>query len=133
MDNLSVHKSKWAREPIEDKDASSMAPAQLLLAGLQSYIRSLREGEGLLRKAKVRTLEILFEVTREALYTVSEEDARGYFRHYGYVTPQTHTRRIHYESRSRGAEEETAHVPPLGPKEDTPERNVPPSRCAGPS
>jgi hypothetical protein len=47
--------------------------------------------KGLLRKAKARTLEALFEATAQALHAVSAEDARGYFEHCGYhVGPQDH-------------------------------------------
>ena len=43
--------------------------------------------KGLLRKAKARTLQALFEATHLALGAVSEEDARGFFGHCGYGTP----------------------------------------------
>lgn len=44
----------------------------------------------LLRKAKARTLEALFEATAQALDAVGANDARGYFEHCGYVKPQDH-------------------------------------------
>jgi hypothetical protein len=44
----------------------------------------------LLRKAKARTLEALFEATAEALSAISADDARGYFEHCGYSTLQDH-------------------------------------------
>jgi transposase len=90
MDNLSVHKSKWVRELIEDRGCQLW-----LLPSYSPDFNPIEEAfskvKGLLRKAKARTLEMLFEATREALYAVSKEDARGYFRHCGYVTPQAHT------------------------------------------
>ncbi len=46
--------------------------------------------KGILRKAKARTLEALFEATAEALGAVSTDDARGYFEHRGYSTSQDH-------------------------------------------
>ncbi len=47
--------------------------------------------KGLLRKAKARTLEALFEATAEALRAVSKENACGYFEHCGYRTPRDHS------------------------------------------
>ncbi len=86
MDNLSVHKSKWVRELIEARGC------QLWL--LPSYSPDLNPIEeafskvkGLLRKAKARSLELLFEATHRALSAVTVEDARGYFEHCGYKTP----------------------------------------------
>jgi hypothetical protein len=46
--------------------------------------------KALLRKAKARTLEALFEATAQALEAVGADDARGYFEHCGYVKPQDH-------------------------------------------
>ena len=90
MDNLSVHKGKWVKELIEEEGC------QLWL--LPSYSPDLNPIEeafskvkNLLRKAKARTLEILFGVTAEALRAVSSGDARGYFEHCGYRMPQGHS------------------------------------------
>jgi len=47
--------------------------------------------KGILRKAKARTLEALFEATAQALSTLSADDARGYFEHCGYSAPQDHS------------------------------------------
>jgi hypothetical protein len=44
----------------------------------------------LLRKAKARTLQALFEATVRALCAVSADDAHGYFEHCGYVKSQDH-------------------------------------------
>jgi hypothetical protein len=44
--------------------------------------------KGLLRKAKARTREVLFEATHRALSAVTGEDARGFFSHCGYGTPR---------------------------------------------
>ena len=44
----------------------------------------------LLRKAKARTLQALFEATARALCAVSADDAHGYFEHCGYVKSQDH-------------------------------------------
>lgn len=87
MDNLSVHRSAWVRELIESRGC------QLWL--LPSYSpdfnpieQAFSKVKNLIRKAKARTLEVLFEATAEALGVVSEEDARGYFKHCGYETPR---------------------------------------------
>jgi len=89
MDNLSVHKSGWVRELIEEKGC--------LLWLLPSYSpdfnpieEAFSKVKALLRKAKARTLEALFEATAKALCAVNAEDARGYFEHCGYVRPQDH-------------------------------------------
>jgi transposase len=42
----------------------------------------------LLRKAKARTIDALFEATAEALRAVSAGDALGYFEHCGYKMPE---------------------------------------------
>lgn len=91
MDNLSVHKSGWFRELVEQRGC------QLWL--LPSYSPDLNPIEGafskvknLLRRAKARTLQALFEATAQALEEVSAADARGYFvEHCGYGTPQDHS------------------------------------------
>ncbi len=90
MDNLSVHKSKWVRELIEDRGCQLW-----LLPAYSPDFNPIEEAfpkvKGLLRKAKARTLEVLFEATGEALGAVDEEDARGYFRHCDYTAPRAHT------------------------------------------
>ena len=90
MDNLSVHTSGWVRELIEEKGC------QLWL--LPSYSPDLNPIEEafskvkqLLRKAKARTLEVLFGATAEALDAVSADDAHGYFDHCGYKMPEDHS------------------------------------------
>jgi transposase len=90
MDNLSVHRSRWVREIIEERGC------QLWL--LPSYSPDLTPIEeafskvkNLLRKAKARTLQRLFEATAEALCAVSAGDARGYFAYCGYTTPRDHS------------------------------------------
>jgi transposase len=89
MDNLSVHTSKWVRELIEEKGCQLW-----LLPSYSPDMNPIEEAfskvKELLRKAKARTLEALFEATAEALGAVSADDARGYFKHCGYVKPQDH-------------------------------------------
>ena len=83
MDNLSVHRGAWVRELIESREC------QLWL--LPSYSpdynpieQAFSKVKNLIRKAKARALEALFEATHHALQAVSKEDARGYFEHCGY-------------------------------------------------
>ncbi len=90
MDNLSVHKSGWVRELIEERGC------QLWL--LPSYSpdfnpieQAFSKVKNLIGKAKARTLEALFEFTGRALGAVSAEDARGYFEHCGYRKPRAHS------------------------------------------
>ena len=89
MDNLSVHKAGWVRELIEQKGCRLW-----LLPSYSPDMNPIEEAfskvKGLLRKAKARTLEALFEATARALEAVSAGDARGYFEHCGYVKPQDH-------------------------------------------
>jgi len=89
MDNLfSVYKSRWVRDLIEERGC------QLWL--LPSYSPDVNPTEEafskvmnlLLRKARARTLQALFEATAEALEAVSAGDALGCFEHCGYRTPQ---------------------------------------------
>ena len=90
MDNLSVHRGGWVRELIEDRGC------QLWL--LPSYSpdynpieQSFSKVKNLLRKAKARTLEALFEATNHALSAVTCDDARGYFEHCGYKRLSDHS------------------------------------------
>jgi transposase len=90
MDNLSVPKSAWVRELIEERGC--------LLWLLPSYSPDMNPIEeafskvkNLIRKAKARTLQALFAVTARALEAVSEEDARAFFENCGYHTPRGHS------------------------------------------
>ena len=87
MDNLSVHTSKWVSELIEERGCELW-----LLPSYSPDFNPIEEAfskvKTILRKAKARTLEALFEVTAVALGAVSADDARGYFEHCGYSTPQ---------------------------------------------
>jgi transposase len=84
MDNLSVHTSGWVRELIEERGCQlwllpSYSPDMNPIEEAFSKVKTL------LRKAKARTLEALFEATAQALDALSAGDARGYFEHCGYV------------------------------------------------
>ena len=90
MDNLSLHRSKWVREIIEERGCELW-----LLPSYSPDLNPIEEAfskvKNLLRKAKARTLETLFEVTAEALRAVSKEDARGFFEYCGYKMTQDHS------------------------------------------
>lgn len=90
MDNLSVHKSRWVRELIEQRGCQLW-----LLPSYSPDFNPIEEAfskvKGLLRRAKARTLQGLFEATHHALSAITREDARGYFEHCGYKTPQAHS------------------------------------------
>ena len=90
MDNLSVHRSKWVRELIEERGCELW-----LLPSYSPDFNPIEEAfskvKGLLRKAKARTLELLFEATHHALLAITHEDARGYFEHCGYKILQDHS------------------------------------------
>jgi transposase len=89
MDNLSVHTSGWVRELIEQRGCQLW-----LLPSYSPDMNPIEEAfskvKALLRKAKARTLEALFEATAEALRAVNVTDASGYFEHCGYGTSQDH-------------------------------------------
>ena len=89
MDNLSVHRSKWVRELIEERGCQLW-----LLPPYSPDLNPIEEAfskvKSLLRRASARTLGALFEATGGALRSVSREDARGYFGHCGYTTSQDH-------------------------------------------
>lgn len=90
MDNLSVHRSKWVRELVEGKGCRLW-----LLPSYSPDLNPIEEAfskvKTLLRRARARTLQALFEATAEALRAVSADDARGYFEHCGYGKPQDRT------------------------------------------
>jgi transposase len=89
MDNLSVHTSGWVRDLIEERGCKLW-----LLPSYSPDMNPIEEAfskvKALLRKAKARTLEALFEATARALWAVSADDALGYFEHCGYEMSQDH-------------------------------------------
>ncbi len=90
MDNLSVHKGKWVRDLIEQRGCQLwLLPAYS--PDLNPIEEAFSKVKALLRRAEARVLEALFEATEEALLAVSSKDARGYFGHCGYATPEAHS------------------------------------------
>jgi len=83
MDNLSSHKVKGIETAIEAKGAR--------IVYLPAYSPDLNSIELLwskvkahLRKAKARTLDVLFDALKDAFDTVSSSDITGWFRRSGY-------------------------------------------------
>ena len=89
MDNLSVHKSKRVRELIEQRECELwfLPPYS---PDLNPIEEAFSKAKGILKKAKARTLDVLFEATARALSAVGERDARGFFGHCGYATSPAH-------------------------------------------
>jgi transposase len=83
MDNLRVHKSERVREMIEGAGAEI-----LYLPPYSPDFNPIEEAfskiKNLLRKAGARVRETLVEAIGEALWEVTEEDARAFFEHCGY-------------------------------------------------
>jgi transposase len=89
MDNLSVHKSRYVRELIERRGCELwFLPAYS--PDLNPIEEAFSKAKGILKKAKARTLQALFEATARALSAVGEEHARGFFGHCGYPATQDH-------------------------------------------
>ena len=90
MDNLSVHRSGWVRDLIEQKGCQLW-----LLPSYSPDFNPIEEAfskvKNLIRKAKARTLEALFAATAGALGEISEEDARSFFEDCGYRTLRGHS------------------------------------------
>ena len=91
MDNLSVHKSAWARELVEAEGAEAEGAEVLLLPPYSPDFNPIEEAfskvKSVLRRAKARTLAALFEATHSAHGSVSAQDVRGFFGDCGYRPP----------------------------------------------
>lgn len=84
MDNLRVHKVAGIKQLIEERGAKliylppyspDLNPIEKCWSKIKTY----------LRKAKARTREELEQALREVLLTITEEDARGWFKSCGYA------------------------------------------------
>lgn len=83
MDNLSVHKSKGARELIEDAGCELLflppySPDYNPIEEAFSKVKSI------LRKAEARSREALVEATGHALDSITSEDIHGFYSDCGY-------------------------------------------------
>lgn len=83
MDNLSAHKIKLVRELIEARGARliylpayspDLNPIEKCWSKIKTYLRA----------AKARTYEALLEALKQALLTITAEDAKGWFASCGY-------------------------------------------------
>lgn len=83
MDNLSAHKIKMVRELIESKGARliylppyspDLNPIEKCWSKIKTYLRAV----------KARTYEALLEGLKQALLTITAEDAKGWFASCGY-------------------------------------------------
>ena len=90
MDNLSVHKSRSVRELIEGRGCELWFFLPAYSPDLNPIEEAFSKAKGILKKAKARTLQALFEATATALSAVGEEDARGFFGHCGYLATWGH-------------------------------------------
>jgi transposase len=89
MDNPSVHKSKSVRERIEARGCElwflpSYSP------DLNPIEEAFSKAKVVLKRAKARTLQALFDATGRALDAVTDGDAHGFFGHCGYAAPRVH-------------------------------------------
>ncbi len=83
-DNLGAHRSQVVREAVEARGASviflppyspDMNPIERCWSKIKTYLRA----------AKARTREALEAAIKQALSTVTESDARAWFKHCGYA------------------------------------------------
>jgi transposase len=84
LDNLSAHRAAAAREAVEARGARlvflppyspDLNPIERCWSKIKTYLRA----------AKARSREALEAAIKQAMATVSESDARGWFKHCGYV------------------------------------------------
>jgi transposase len=101
MDNLSVHKSKWVRELIEERGGELW-----LLPSYSPDFNPIKEAfskvKNLIRKAKARTLEALFAATAGPFVRSARRTPVGSLR----PVATTHPRTTHYDNCSSIADSE---------------------------
>ena len=84
LDNLGAHRSATARKAVEARGArlQFLPPCS---PDLNPIERCWSKIKAALRAAKARTREALEEAIKQAIATVTESDARAWFKHCGYV------------------------------------------------
>lgn len=84
LDNLSAHKVKGVREAIEAANASVayLPPYSPDLNPIELAFSKLKQ---LMRSAKHRLVDALWQDTQRMLDAVTPRDAQGFFRHCGYT------------------------------------------------
>jgi transposase len=83
MDNLSAHKGARVKELIEGAGCELLylPPYSPDLNPIEECFSKVKS---LLRKAEARTREVLLEAMGEAISSITERDAQGFFEHCGY-------------------------------------------------
>jgi transposase len=84
LDNLGAHRSVAARKAVEQRGAR-MVFLPPYSPDLNPIERCWSKIKTALRAAKARTRETLEEAIKQAIATVTESDARAWFKHCGYV------------------------------------------------
>ena len=84
LDNLGAHRSAAARKAVEQRGARLvfLPPYSPDLNPIERCWSKIKTA---LRAAKARTREALEEAIKQAIATVTESDARAWFKHCGYV------------------------------------------------
>jgi transposase len=84
MDNLSTHKGERVRELVRSAGCELLylPPYSPDFSPIEEAFSKVK---GLLRKAEARSREALVESMGKALEAVTAQDARGFFRHCGYL------------------------------------------------
>jgi transposase len=87
MDNLQVHKMRRVRELIEGCGCQLvfLSPYSPDFNPIEEAFAKIKT---ILRKAKARSVQALFEATGQALCAVTEQDSRGFFAYSGYGLPR---------------------------------------------
>ena len=84
LDNLSAHKAQKVRAMIESREARliylppyspDLNPIERCWSKIKTYLRA----------AKARTSERLDQAIKQAFETITESDARAWFKHCGYA------------------------------------------------
>jgi transposase len=84
LDNLGAHRSASAREAVEVRGARLVFPPPYS-PDMNPIERCWSKIKTFLRAAKARTREALEAAIKQAIATVTESDARAWFKHCGYV------------------------------------------------
>jgi transposase len=87
MDNLSIHQGPRVRQAIEAKGCQLLfLPAYSPdLSPIEEAFSKLKAA---LRRSGARTQEALWEAIAQALQTITDQDALGWFKHCGYLAPE---------------------------------------------
>jgi transposase len=86
MDNLCAHKTQKVRGLVEGGGCELLylPPYSPDFNPIEEAVSKIK---GILRKAEACVREVLVEVLGAALCSITEQDARGFFKHCGYAAP----------------------------------------------